>query len=41
MIARAYREIEESDAALLLEELASQATLSPWQFPGCSNRPSA
>ena len=32
MIARAYREIEESDAALLLEELASQANLSRWQF---------
>ena len=32
MIARAYREIEESDAALLLEELASQANLSPRQF---------
>ena len=32
MIARACREIEESDAALSLEELASQANLSPWHF---------
>ena len=33
MIARAYREIEKSAAALSLKELASQANLSPWEFP--------